>query len=210
MTRASLIPSYPRRPSPAKIWLGKQRGQSSAAAAPAATPPPQPVAARASASPNAARDPRRAAAPAALPALPSVAPGTMPILLGETLELALLFSWLPERLYGWLVEQTLPLVARYQPRRQPGGLTAAWGADAAPPDHSQSRLDWLRAALLREVASGLAVVATPLTQLGRPQRNQALIARAETIGRLAWELVRCPGAAILEYELGHLLAHLRR
>jgi hypothetical protein len=49
----------------------------------------------------------------------------MPILLGETLELALLFSWLPERLYGWLVEQTLPLVARYQPPRHPGGLAAA-------------------------------------------------------------------------------------
>src|SRR5579885_28865 len=73
----------------------------------------------------------------------------------------------------------------------------AWGGC-----QPQNRLVWLRAALLREVASGLAVVATPLTQLGRPLRTQALLAKAENIGRLAWELVHCPGQQFWSTSLG--------
>jgi hypothetical protein len=69
---------------------------------------------------------------------------------------------------------------------------------------------WLRRRLGEELASGLALLATPLSRLSRPLRNRALVAHAEAIGQLAGEVSRRPGALPLEQELARARARLRR
>jgi hypothetical protein len=69
---------------------------------------------------------------------------------------------------------------------------------------------WRRKRLAAELASGLALLGTPPSQMSRPLRNRALVAHAEAIGQLAQEVSRQPGALPLEQELARALAHLRR
>lgn len=143
---------------------------------------------------------RAAASSAATP--PQVA---APAPSNELLDLAMLASCLPKRLYSWLVIQLQPLAARYQPPRQRRGQRVV----TPPPDPRQNRLGWLRARLLSELAGGLAIIATPHWQMGRPARNRALVAHAEAVEQLMDTLGRQPGADPPEQELERALARLR-
>ena len=148
---------------------------------------------------------KRAAASSAATPPPQAA---APVPSDEMLDLALLASCLPKRLYGWLIVQAQPLAVHYQPPRQRRGKAGAPGAAQSLLDPRQTRLGWLRARLGSELAGGLAITATPLWQLNRPVRNRALVAHAEAIGQLMDALGRQPGADPPEQELARALAGL--
>src|SRR5579885_1946416 len=129
---------------------------------------------------------------------------------GKTLDLALLLSCLPERYYRWLMAALPPFAAKTPPLHPLRGLADAPRAGFPPLLFRRRRLHWLRMRLVAELAFGLSITATPLWQLNRPRRSQALMERAAIIWQLVETLRCCPGADAPEQELERALARLRR
>ena len=191
--------SYPSRRCPASVWLENRRASVASASPPAA----------ASAQADAAK--------------PPASSGAVPLLSDETLDLALLISCLPKAQHGWLMA-ALPHPSRLESRRYapprpvgkpaihlqpqphpPVSQPAGRPSPGSPLEGLRDRLGWLRTRLRDELAAGLSIAATPLWQMGRARRNQALVVRGETIGRLAEALGGCPGSEPLEQELERAL-----
>jgi hypothetical protein len=206
MVQRPSLPPRLVRPFPARQWLIRQKTVPLPAA-------PQPAASPSAPASTKAGAPGKAAPAGAVP-LPPLPPlsgrGAIPTLSEEALDLLLLVSCLPRGVRDGLASQVQALAAQRGRRRPPGGVAAILRVHLLLPGEQQDPVGWRRRRLAAEVASGLALLKTPLSQMSRPLRNRALVAHAEAIGQLAQELSQCPGALPLEQELAWALASLRR
>ncbi len=198
MVQRPSLPPRLVRPFPTKRWFQHHH----TVPLPAAPYTPPGTAARRG--PSSAPASHRAGAVGKAPS-----PGAFPALSEEALDLALLVSCLPPWVRDWLAGQVQALAAQRARHRPPGGVAAILRVHLLLPGEQQDPVEWRRRRLCEEVASGLALLGTPLSQMSRPLRNRALVAHAEAIGQLAQEVSRCPGALPLEQELARALARLR-
>ncbi len=205
MAQRPSLPPRLVRPFPVKQWF-QHHHTVPLPAAPQPTAPHTPPETAALHAPHSA--PRAARDGGATGKAPSV--GAIPTLSEEALDLLLLVSCLPRGVREWLASQVQALAAQRARRRPPGGVAAILRVHLLLPGEQQDPVGWRRRRLAAEVASGLALLGAPPSQMSRPLRNRALVAHAEAIGQLAQELSQCPGALPLEQELAWALAHLRR